>query len=340
MHRCIELAVLGAGHVAPNPMVGAVLVCDEKIIGEGYHRLYGQAHAEVNCVASVCEENKNYISRATLYVSLEPCIHHGKTPPCVDLILEKKIPRVVIGCKDPFDRVNGKGIDKLKNAGVEVVPNILEKECIELNKRFFTYHKKHRPYIILKWAQSVNAKMARSDYSRVFISNEFTNRLVHKWRAEESAILVGTNTARHDDPELTVRHWKGKNPVRIIIDMNLNLLPSLKIFNNEAHTIIFNSVKQEKHLNLSYYQIVPDEREIHQIVHALYQLGIQSVMVEGGAHTLQRFIDENTWDEARMITNTQLYIDNGISSASLSKAKKTRTENIQDDRIDYFGFEQ
>jgi len=193
MHRCLELAKLGAGYVAPNPMVGAVLVHDEKIIGEGYHQIHGQAHAEVNCINSVSEENKDLIPKSTLYVSLEPCVHHGKTPPCTDLILYHKIPKVVVGCRDPFDKVNGKGIDKLKNAGVEVVTNILEKECIDLNKRFFTFYQKHRPYTILKWAQSYNAKIATSSKSspkeiteRIFISNEFTNRLVHKWRSEDS----------------------------------------------------------------------------------------------------------------------------------------------------------
>ncbi|HEX4374222.1 MAG TPA: bifunctional diaminohydroxyphosphoribosylaminopyrimidine deaminase/5-amino-6-(5-phosphoribosylamino)uracil reductase RibD [Puia sp.] len=344
MHRCLELAKLGAGYVAPNPMVGAVLVHNEKIIGEGYHQTHGQAHAEVNCINSVSEENKDLISRSTLYVSLEPCVHHGKTPPCTDLILQNKIPKVVVGCRDPFDKVNGKGIDKLKNAGVEVVRNILEKECIELNKRFFTFYQKHRPYIILKWAQSGNAKIATSPKDlfnkRIFISNEFTNRLVHKWRSEESAILVGTNTALRDDPELTTRLWQGKNPTRLIIDINLNLPKSLKIFNGQAHTIIFNSVKQEQTDNVSYYQLTNDGNIVHQITNALYQLNIQSVIIEGGAKTLRSFIDEKMWDEARIITNEELIIENGLAAPELENFKQTHSETILTDRIHYYQFVQ
>jgi diaminohydroxyphosphoribosylaminopyrimidine deaminase/5-amino-6-(5-phosphoribosylamino)uracil reductase len=340
MHRCLELAKLGAGYVAPNPMVGAVLVHNEKIIGEGYHQTHGQAHAEVNCINSVSEENKNLISGSTLYVSLEPCVHHGKTPPCTDLILHNNIPKVVVGCRDPFDKVNGKGIDKLKTAGVEVVVNILEKVCSDLNKRFFTFYIKHRPYIILKWAQSSNGKIANEDHSRVFITNDFTNRLVHKWRSEEAAILVGTNTALRDDPELTVRSWQGKNPTRLIIDMNLNLSTSLKIFNGQAHTIIFNTVKHEQTDNVSYFQVTNNSSIVHQIINALYQLNIQSVIIEGGAKTLRSFIDEKMWDEARIITNEELIIEHGLPAPELKNFKQTLSEIILTDRIQYCQFSE
>ena len=203
MHRCIQLAKLGAGYVAPNPMVGAVLVQRDRIIGEGYHQQYGGPHAEVNCIASVNETDKDLISASTLYVSLEPCSHFGKTPPCADMIIKHKIPKVVIGSRDPSKEVNGKGIEKLKAAGVEVEVGILENECKTLNRRFFIFNTQHRPYIILKWAQTADHKIAGITDERLFISSEVTNRLVHKWRSEEASILVGTNTALYDDPELT-----------------------------------------------------------------------------------------------------------------------------------------
>jgi len=207
MSRCIQLAKLAAGDVAPNPMVGAVLLYDNKIIGEGYHQKYGEPHAEVNCINSVKDEDKSFITESTLYVSLEPCSHFGKTPPCVDLIISNKIPKVVIGCKDVYKEVAGRGIKKLREENIEVIENILESECIDLNKRFFTFHNKFRPYIILKWAQSANGKIAAND-KRIFISNDYSNRLVHKWRGEEASILAGTKTISTDNPSLTTRLWK------------------------------------------------------------------------------------------------------------------------------------
>ncbi|MGZ5221245.1 MAG: bifunctional diaminohydroxyphosphoribosylaminopyrimidine deaminase/5-amino-6-(5-phosphoribosylamino)uracil reductase RibD, partial [Chitinophagaceae bacterium] len=216
MWRCIQLARLGSGNVAPNPMVGSVLVHGNKIIGDGYHRQFGQAHAEVNCLASVKEEHKSFIADSTLYVSLEPCAHFGKTPPCVDLIIKNKIPLVVVGCRDPFSQVNGKGIEKLQAAGIEVIVGILENECRDLNKRFFLYHQERRLYIVLKWAQTSDNKIGLLVSGGLAISNEFSNRLVHKWRSEEMAIVVGTNTAFNDDPQLNTRLWPGKNPVRVV----------------------------------------------------------------------------------------------------------------------------
>jgi diaminohydroxyphosphoribosylaminopyrimidine deaminase/5-amino-6-(5-phosphoribosylamino)uracil reductase len=317
MLRCLELAKKGSGYVAPNPMVGAVLVHDGKIIGEGYHKQYGEAHAEVNCINSVKDEDRDQIARSVLYVSLEPCSHFGKTPPCTDLIISNRIPRVVIGCRDPFKEVNGKGIEILEAAGVNIIYGILEKECQQLNKRFFAFHTQHRPYIILKWAETADAKIAGDGASRLYISNEQTNRLVHKWRSEEASILVGTNTVLMDDPELTTRNWAGPSPIRLVVDMDLSLPSSLKIFNRKQKTIVFNTIKHGENSSLSFYQVTEDVNLIHQIVNALYQMKIQSVIVEGGAMLLQSFIDEGLWDEARVIKNEELKINNGLSAPQL-----------------------
>lgn len=343
MYRCIELAKLAAGNVAPNPMVGAVLVNDERIIGEGYHKKFGEPHAEINCINSVEEKNKELIDKSTLYVSLEPCSHFGKTPPCTDLIIKNKIPKVVIGCKDVYKEVDGKGIKKLQDAGVEVITCVLEKECIELNKRFFTFHQQQRPYIILKWAESGDRKIETSHEpsaqvergQRTFISNEYSNRLVHKWRSEEAAILIGTNTALQDDPSLTTRLWKGNNPIRLVIDMNLRLPSALKIFNKEVKTIIFNKHKNEEAGDLIFYKI-EEENLIQQLVKVLYELNIQGMIVEGGAILLQSFIDAGLWDEARVIRNEQLTINNGINSPELKNMDLQKKEKYFSDTINYF----
>lgn len=344
MHRCLQLAQLGGGNVAPNPMVGAVLLYNDRIIGEGYHQQYGKAHAEPNCIASVKYEDQYLIEQSTLYVSLEPCAHFGKTPPCADLIIEKKIPKVVIGCRDPFVRVNGKGIEKLKAAGVEVELGILEKECKELNKRFFTFHTQHRPYIILKWAQTFDDKIANEDYTRIQISNEPTNRIVHKWRSEEMAIAVGTNTAWFDDPELTTRLSPGKNPIRLVVDMALRLPKSLKLFNSKTPTIIFNtkehtsplekiSIEELKQIGTGYYQVTEDVSLVHQMMNALYSMNIQSVLIEGGSYLLQSFIDEDMWDEARVITNEQLSLGAGLPAPVLKNESLQNSEQIFSDVI-------
>ncbi len=353
MQRCLDLAVKGAGHTGSNPMVGAVLVYADKVIGEGYHQQYGGPHAEVNCINSVSADHASLIPESTLYVSLEPCVHFGKTPPCTDLIIEKKIARVVIGCKDPFPAVNGKGIENLKHAGVDVILGVLEKEATEINKRFFTFHQKQRPYIILKWAESSDGKISApskllpkretsedSKSSRLLISNEYSNRLVHKWRSEEAAIMVGTNTALLDDPALTTRLWPGKDPVRLVIDMELKLPLSLQLFDGKVKTIVFNQQKQEEGEMLLYYKINKGERVIPQILIALYHLKIQSVLVEGGAKLLQSFIDENAWDEARVISNGQpclpggrLTIGNGQLAPVLSGHHLVQTTQLQSDLI-------
>ncbi len=316
MHRCIQLAKLGAGDVAPNPMVGAVLVYENKVIGEGYHRIFGEAHAEVNCINSLDEKNKPLIEKSTIYVSLEPCAHYGKTPPCADLIIAKKIKKVVIGCQDIYKEVAGKGIEKLRNAGVEVVSGVLENECRDLNKRFFTFHQKKRPYIILKWAQSANGKIGSKNDQRILISNDYTNRLVHKWRSEEAGILIGANTALKDDPSLTTRLWKGKNPVRIVIDEELKLPSTLRIFNQEERTIIFNCLKNPSEKDLRFIQI-QKENFIERMLSSLYENNIQSILIEGGSKTLQSFIDNGLWDEGRVITNEEMIIEDGISAPEM-----------------------
>ena len=358
MNRCIELAQRGIGNVAPNPMVGAVLVHDGHIIGEGYHQQYGKAHAEVNCIASVAEPDQKLMAKSTLYVSLEPCAHFGKTPPCADLIIKHKIPNVIIGCRDPFKEVDGKGMEKLQAAGIDVVTGIMENECMELNKRFFTFHISHRPYIILKWAETGDGFIAPlnspqggtsqdSDkgmvvHDRLLISNEYSNRLVHKWRSEEAAILIGTNTALTDNPELTTRLWPGRSPVRLVLDMNLRLPSYLKIFNREVRTIIFNSIKEGEDNGLLYYRLNKEDSVIRQMMDALYQLNIQSVLVEGGAKMLQSFIEESCWDEARIITNQQLRLnddqtdDQGIKSPLLANAIPMEESMLENDIVKIF----
>jgi diaminohydroxyphosphoribosylaminopyrimidine deaminase/5-amino-6-(5-phosphoribosylamino)uracil reductase len=342
MHRCLELASFGSGHVSPNPMVGAVLVHNDRIIGEGYHQKYGHAHAEVNCINSVRQEDRELISKSTLYVSLEPCAHFGKTPPCSDLIIKHEIPKCIIGCRDPFKEVDGKGIEKLRAAGLDVELGILEHECKELNKRFFTFHTKHRPYIIFKWAQTADGMLSSGGEKRLLISNEYSNRLVHKWRSAEAAILVGTNTALLDNPALTTRSWAGPSPIRLVLDMNLRLPSSLRIFNEEAKTIIFNSAKHEEKGNLLYYQLKKEDNIIHQMMDALYKLNIQSILVEGGAKLLQSFIDEGLWDEARIISNNRLaladnqLVKDGLHAPFLKGAIKENEIKLESDSIEIF----
>ena len=336
MRRCIQLAKLGAGYTAPNPMVGAILVYNDRIIGEGYHEKFGEAHAEVNCINSVSEADRNLINKSTLYVSLEPCSHFGKTPPCADLILQRNIPHVIIGCSDTFEKVNGGGIQKLTAAGVQVETDVLKEECINLNKRFFVYHKQKRPYIILKWAESNDGFIAGEDGKPRKISNEYTNMLTHKWRSEEAAILVGTNTAITDNPSLTVRNWFGKNPIRIVIDKHLKLSKSAVVFNTVVKTIIFNSQKTEQVNNIFFHKIADEENFVEEILEYLYLSNILSCIVEGGAKTHQSFIDKGFWDEARIITNTLLKIENGIKSPLLINASLTDKLEIVSDRINFF----
>ena len=322
MKLCMNLALKGLGTVAPNPMVGSVIVHNNKIIGQGYHERYGEAHAEVNAINSV--ENESLFPQSTLYVNLEPCSHWGKTPPCADLIIRKQIKRVVIANKDPFPEVSGRGIKMMQNAGIEVVVGILEKEGRELNKRFFTFHEKHRPYIFLKWAQSSDGFIAQIDeknnISPIKISTQNTSQLVHEMRGQEMAILVGKNTIITDNPRLTYRgnNSNYKNPIRIVLDPKEELNKNnYNIFNDEAPTIVLGQNNQT----------------IEEILNVLYKKNISSLIVEGGKNTLQRFIDAGFWNEARIETNPNLYIKNGISSPKLTNCILQKNVNIDDNTI-------
>jgi diaminohydroxyphosphoribosylaminopyrimidine deaminase / 5-amino-6-(5-phosphoribosylamino)uracil reductase len=313
IHRTFDLALLGAGAVSPNPRVGCVIVKDGEVIGEGWHRKYGEGHAEVNAVASVSD--KNQLKGSTVYVTLEPCSHHGKTPPCSDLLIQHEVKRVVISNLDTNPLVAGEGIKKLKDAGIEVVTSVLEKEGRELNKRFFTYHEKQRPYIILKWAQTTDGFIAHSNYESRWISNVFSRQLVHKWRSEEDAVLVGTKTAAHDNPNLTVRDWSGRNPVRLVIDRFLRLSDNLNLFDRSVPTVCFNVLKHEEHANLKLIRL-DEQNFIPQLLAWLHKEKIQSLLVEGGSQTLSFFIDSGLWDEARIFTSPRSFYK-GIKGPAL-----------------------
>jgi len=336
MERCLHLASLGSGMVAPNPMVGAVLVHDQRIIGEGYHQYYGGPHAEVNCIHSVKEEDLSLIPNSTLYVSLEPCSHHGKTPPCTSLIIKNNIKKVVIGTRDPFPQVNGKGLELLRNAGIEVITNVLQEKAQELNKRFFTYHQQKRPYLVLKWAQTSNGFISGNDgEERLLISNAISNRLVHKWRAEEMAILIGRKTALNDNPRLDNRLWYGHSPLRLIIDPNLNLPTSLHIY-SDAPTWIFNCKKNLEQNQVKFIQLNPGNLFLSELLHYLYEHQIQSVLVEGGAFTFQQFLFAKMWDEARVITNTKSHLSDGIKAPEIPEKSPFKMQQLRNDRIDYY----
>jgi len=310
MQRCLHLALAGEGNVAPNPMVGCVIVHENKIIGEGFHREFGGPHAEVFAVNAV--RNKELLTASTLYVSLEPCSHYGKTPPCTEMIIRNGIPRVVIGMQDPFPLVAGKGIERLKDAGIMTTTGILEKECRELNRRFLTFHQQKRPDIILNWAQTMDGFIdeVRQNtgirYSNR-ISGTLAHRLVHRQRGIEDAVMVGTRTAFMDDPELTAREWSGKNPLRIVIDRSLKLPSSLKLMDQKHETIVFNEVKSQQSENISLIRIDFSGDVLTQIFDVLYNLNIQSLIVEGGAFTLQKFIERNFWDEAYIYTGDKWF---------------------------------
>lgn len=335
MHRCLQLAQLGAGTTAPNPMVGAVLVHEGRIIGEGHTQPYGGPHAEVMCINSVSEADKPLLSSSTLYVSLEPCSHFGKTPPCSDLIIRSGIPQVVIGCTDPFAAVNGKGIAQLQAAGIQVTTGILEAACLELNRYFFTYHIQQRPYVILKWAESANGQIAAKG-KRTPISGPVTNRLVHRWRSEVMGMLVGGQTAVIDDPQLTARLWKGRNPIRMVVAGQTQLPGHLQLFNGGATTWVFANDQAVQQPNASYYPLPTGETAIAQLLQQLYQLQINSVLVEGGARLLQSFINSGCWDEARIITNRSLHIADGIAAPVLIQNQFIHQKTLGNDSIAYF----
>jgi len=323
MKRCIELASKAMGSVSPNPMVGCVIVYEGKIIGEGYHKNYGKAHAEVNAIASI--KDKSLLQKSTLYVNLEPCAHFGKTPPCSNLIIEHKIPKVVIGCIDSFSEVAGKGVVKMENEGIEVIVGVLEKESRALNKRFFTFHEKERPYIILKWAESQDGFIAPNNQNEPFwMTSSESKELVHQWRAEEDAILVGRITAEKDNPSLTVREVKGNNPTRIVIDRDLKLSKELSLFNSEVKTLIFNSIKSEK-IETNNFIKINFNNLTESILHELHKQNIQSLIIEGGSKTLQSFIDVNMWDEARIFTTNKELTD-GVKAPTIKGVIVTESD--------------
>jgi diaminohydroxyphosphoribosylaminopyrimidine deaminase / 5-amino-6-(5-phosphoribosylamino)uracil reductase len=334
MRRCIELAKKGEGNVAPNPMVGSVIVYNGQIIGEGFHQKYGEAHAEVNAINSV--KDKSLLKQSTIYVNLEPCAHHGKTPPCSDLIITNKIPHVVIGSKDTFSKVNGKGIERLKQNGVEVDTGVLEKECRFLNKRFFTFHEQKRPYVILKWAQTrdgfIDKKRGRNEKGVNWISTPETRSLVHSWRSHEMGILVGRKTIENDNPKLNVRDVHGNNPIRIILDPNLKLKLDEKSGNDIAKTYIINTLLSEKHDEIEWVQL--KDMGISAILEAIWELTIQSIMVEGGSHTLQQFIDSNAWDEIRIIEGESFFKE-GLK-APIIDLQPTKKMQFGKDNIYYY----
>ncbi|MCA1918194.1 MAG: bifunctional diaminohydroxyphosphoribosylaminopyrimidine deaminase/5-amino-6-(5-phosphoribosylamino)uracil reductase RibD [Flavobacterium piscis] len=333
--RCINLAENGFGTTFPNPMVGSVIVYENQIIGEGWHKKAGEPHAEVNAIRSV--KDKSLLKKATIYVSLEPCSHFGKTPPCCDLIIEHQIPNVVVGTVDPNEKVAGNGIKKLIAAGANVTVGVLEKECNELNKRFFTFHQQKRPYIILKWAQTQDGflspeKEIEQDRKPVWITNAYSRQLVHKWRSEEQAILAGTQTVIDDNPKLNTRDWSGNNPVRVVLDQNNRISKDSFVFDNTVKTIVFK--KSETNLsaeNTNFEVIDFNQNIIPQILAVLHQNQIQSIIIEGGLQTLQSFIDENIWDEARIFIGN-ISFEKGTKAPMIQMKNPIKTY-IQSDEL-------
>ncbi len=330
MKRALALAELGRGNVSPNPMVGCVIVHDNKIIGEGFHQKYGEAHAEVNAINAV--NDHSLLTSSTAYVTLEPCVHHGKTPPCADLLISKKLKRVVIASRDPFNQVDGKGIEKLEKAGVIVDYGLLEGDAIELNSRFFTSVQKQRPYVILKWAQTSDGFVARENYDSKWISSPESRQLVHKWRTEEDAILVGKNTAIYDNPSLTARDWKGKNPIRILLDSNLEVKSGSNLFDAKAPTLILNALKEEVKDNIEW--IKTEMNNPWSVLRKLNERKIQSVIIEGGSEVLNSFINENCWDEARVFISNQKF-EKGISAPSIDGLIDNEETVFNDQLITY-----
>ncbi|MDO4782791.1 MAG: bifunctional diaminohydroxyphosphoribosylaminopyrimidine deaminase/5-amino-6-(5-phosphoribosylamino)uracil reductase RibD [Capnocytophaga felis] len=335
MKRCIRLANNGLGSTYPNPMVGCVITCEGKIIGEGWHRKSGEPHAEVNAINSV--KNKVLLTKSTIYVSLEPCSHFGKTPPCSDLIIRHKIPKVIIGTTDPFAKVCGNGIKRLKEAGCEVIVGVLEEKCQELNKRFFTFHQRKRPYIFLKWAETRDGFMApeiRNEIAPQWITNLYSRQYVHKMRSQEQAILVGTNTVLHDNPKLDTRDWLGQNPLRVIIDRNLKTPRTFSVWNDEQPTLFLFSGKTENQLftNTCFEKIDFSENLPQQVCNILYKKNIQSLIVEGGNSVLQQFINDNLWDEAFVFVGN-ISFESGLKSPDFQKRTLEQVTEFGEDTL-------
>lgn len=333
--RCLELAEKGKGRVAPNPMVGAVLVHNSRVIGEGWHQKYRESHAEVNCLENVSDEDKHLIPESTMYVSLEPCAHHGNTPPCAERLVKERVKKVVVCNADPFDKVSGKGFRVLDDAGVDTDKGILQEEGRWINRRFFCYNELKRPYIILKWAQTKNGFFAPLDRSRFQISNKHSAQLLHKWRTEEDAIMVGATTALHDDPELTARNWNGKNPLRIVLDKKLNLRRESKLLNNKAETWVINESRSKSVDNITYIQFDFGEGILPQLMEKLHSAKVQSLIIEGGAKLLQSFINANLWDEARVF-HGEIVMNEGIVAPALANSISAFSSDLNGDVLNVY----
>ena len=327
MQRALQLAQLGMGKVSPNPMVGCVIVHHEEIIGEGYHEQYGGPHGEVNAVADVT--NKELLDEATVYVTLEPCSHYGKTPPCADLLVQHQVKKVVICNDDPNPLVSGKGIKRLRDAGIEVEVGLLSEQGLELNRCFFTSFEKKRPYVILKWAQTADGFVARENYDSKWISNQYSRQIVHKWRSEETAILVGKNTALYDNPSLTTRDWYGADPVRVVLDKKLELNRSMHLFDGSVKTYCFTTLEEVDSTNMEFIQIAEITPGV--VLQELHNRRIQSIIIEGGSKTLQSFIDANLWDEARVFTSETRF-ERGIKAPDIN-GNIISEENVQQDQL-------
>lgn len=316
MRRCLHLAAKGRRLVAPNPMVGALIVRDGGIVAEGYHERYGGPHAEANAIAKIPPEE---LAASTLYVNLEPCSHFGKTPPCADLLIKHKIPTVIVAAHDTSAKVNGSGLQKLRQAGIKVISGVVEREARALNRRFFTFHEKRRPYVVLKWAQTENGYMAGNESAAIWISSEESRALVHEWRCEESAIMVGTATARIDNPKLTARPESGgefRQPLRVVIDRNLTLPQECNLFDGSTKTLVINSNKEAAANGCQWARVNFSKDVIKQTLQILHELKITSVLVEGGARLLQSFLASNLWDEARVFSAPKNFL-NGVRAPAL-----------------------
>jgi diaminohydroxyphosphoribosylaminopyrimidine deaminase/5-amino-6-(5-phosphoribosylamino)uracil reductase len=321
MRRCLDLAQAGRGNTAPNPMVGAVLVYEDRIIGAGWHERYGSRHAEVACLDSVQPEDRPLIPMSRMYVSLEPCVHHGHTPPCADRLIKEGIRSVVVASTDPSEKVAGKGIALLRQHGVEVITDVLATEADWLNRRFICFHQRKRPYIILKWAQTADGYLAPSDRSRLQISNTHSRQLVHKWRTEESAIMVGYHTAMHDNPQLTARVWEGRQPLRIVADRDLELPSSLHLFDNTVPTWVLNTQREGEEGTVRYVRVPFDDQLLPTLMERLYAAHRISLIVEGGASLLRKFMGKGLWDEARVFTGPQL-LGQGIPAPQIPQGEQ------------------
>lgn len=332
MQRCLSLAQKGLGSASPNPLVGSVIVHQNTIIGEGWHKKTGGPHAEVNAIESV--KDKSLLKESSIYVNLEPCAHFGKTPPCSDLIIKHQLKRVIIGCQDPFSKVNGKGIEKLQKAGIEVITDILKEESLFINRRFFTFHNKKRPYVLLKWAETkdgyIDKKREDKEIGQNWISGPLAKRYVHLWRSQEDSILVGAQTVINDNPSLTVREVEGKNPIRIILDPNNRVPLNSRVFNKEAPTLHFHK-SHSILIGDTLKSFTINEKLIPELFKACYQNDIHSILVEGGKRTLEGFIESDFWDEARVFTSSN-YFGEGLSAPNLLQAP-ANSERIGDDEL-------